>query len=301
MECRDVRRLADAYLSGQLLVETAHAIGAHLDTCPACRAEVDGLRRLRAGVQSAVRGATDVPMRPEFAAAMRERLRTMAGQPEPAAAPAVAPLTPPPPELAQPAEPVASPVPASRTARRSWLALAAAAVLAVGVERGVHQWGARAWTSLLMTVAGDHQNCALTFALGEEPIPLEDAGIRFGGASRALAGVPLPTATASGQPLVVVERHSCAFGGERFVHLVLRYKGETVSVLVTDDPRPRLASIGRGADGTLGDVRTEGAFTLTSFTSGRHAAFVVSALAAPDLRDVASSLSAAITPALAGA
>lgn len=295
MECRDVRRLADAYLSGQLLVETAHAIGAHLDTCPACRAEVDGLRRLRAGVQSAVRGATDVPMRPEFAAAMRERLRTMAGEPEPAMAPAVAPVTPPPPEA------VASPVPAPRTARRSWLALAAAAVLAVGVERGVHQWGARAWTSLLMTVAGDHQNCALTFALSEEPIPLADAGARFGGASRALAAVPLPTATASGQPLVVVERHSCAFRGERFVHLVLRYKGETVSVLVTDDPRPRLASIGRGADGTLGDVRTEGAFTLTSFTSGRHAAFVVSALAAPDLRDVASSLSAAITPALAGA
>lgn len=297
MECRDVRRLADAYLSGQLLVETAHAIGAHLDTCPTCRAEVDGLRRLRAGVQAAVRGATDVPMRPEFAVAMRERLRVMAAGEQAAAAdrPATSPSTAP-----VPAEPVASRVVAPRTARRWWLALAAAAVLALGAERGVQEWGARAWTSLLLTVAGDHQNCALTFALTEEPIPLEDAAARFGGADQVLAGLTLPTSTAAGEPLTEVERHSCAYRGERFVHLVLRYKGETVSVLVTDDPRPRFASIGRADDGTLGDIRTEGTFRLTSFTSGRHATFVVSALASPDLRDVASALSAAITPALAG-
>lgn len=271
MECRDVRRLADAYLSGQLLVETSHAIGAHLETCPSCRAELDGLRRLRTGVQSAVRAATSEPLRAEFTAALRDRLRTE--QMIPSAA-----LTP----------------------RRSWLALAAAAVLAVATGLGVQQWGARAWTALVVAAAGDHQNCALTFALSEEPIPLDEAAARFGGAHQLLATLALPTATASGASIEVVERHSCLYDGERFVHLVMRYKGETVSVLVTDDPRPRLASIGRGSDGALGDLRSEGAFTVTSFTSGRNAAFVVSALGAQDLREVAAAVSNSITSALAG-
>ena len=39
MHCRDVRELADSFLTGQLLVETNHEVVKHLETCPECRAE----------------------------------------------------------------------------------------------------------------------------------------------------------------------------------------------------------------------------------------------------------------------
>lgn len=271
MDCREVRRLADAYVSDQVLVETAQTIGAHLEGCPPCRAEVDGLRRLRGSVRAAVLESTSEPLRPEFVAALRERLRTEAAQQQ-----------------------------VRRAPRRWWLGLAAAAVLVVGSGLGVRQWYGHAWTSLLLAAAGDHQNCALTFKLSEDPLPIEEAARRFGGAAQLLARVELPTATATGGALAVIGRHSCVFEEQRFVHLVLRYRNETVSVLVTDEPRPTLASIGR-ADGDLAEVRTEGGFALTSFTGGRHAAFVVSALDADALREVAQAVSSPIARALAGA
>lgn len=272
MECRDVRRLADAYLTDQLLVETSQVIAAHLDTCPPCRAELEGLRRLRTGVKSAVRVATAAPLRPEFAAALTERLRTQAEQASTAA-----------------------------TGRREWLAAAASLLLAAVTGVGVQQWGARAWTALVLAAAGDHQNCALTFKLSENPVELDEAARRFGGAHEVLAQLAMPTAAASGVPLEVLERHSCEYGGERFVHLVLSYKQETVSVLVTAEPRPRVAALGHADDGVLGQVQREGAFALTSFTSARYAAFVVSSLGAEDVRDVAQAVAGPIARALAGA
>ncbi|MFN7977537.1 MAG: zf-HC2 domain-containing protein [Vicinamibacterales bacterium] len=272
MECREVRRLADAYLSDQLLVETSQAIAAHLDTCPPCRAEIEGLRRLRASVRSAVHRATDEPLRPEFSAALTERLRTQAERST-----------------------------AATTGRRGWLAAAASLLLAAATGVGAQQWGARAFNALVLAAAGNHQNCALTFKLSEEPIELDEAARRFGGAHQALARVPLPAATAPGEAITEVERHSCEYAGQRFVHLVLRYKRETVSVLVTAEPRPRLASLGLARDGLVGDVRREGGFTLTSFTGARHAAFVVSTLGANDVREVAQAVAGPITRALAGA
>ena len=40
MQCREVRELADSFLSEQLLVETNHEIVRHLETCPDCRADI---------------------------------------------------------------------------------------------------------------------------------------------------------------------------------------------------------------------------------------------------------------------
>jgi len=39
--CRETRELGDAFLSDQLLVETTHDIVRHLETCAACREEID--------------------------------------------------------------------------------------------------------------------------------------------------------------------------------------------------------------------------------------------------------------------
>ena len=55
MECRELRQVAESFVTEQLLVETTQAVVAHLDRCPACRAEIDGLRRVRAGLRGGVR------------------------------------------------------------------------------------------------------------------------------------------------------------------------------------------------------------------------------------------------------
>ena len=79
MECREARQLAEAFVSEQLLVETTRAIVAHLERCPACRAEVEGLRRARGATRVGVRcGAVDLAPRPEFAASSTSRLQAEA-------------------------------------------------------------------------------------------------------------------------------------------------------------------------------------------------------------------------------
>jgi hypothetical protein len=80
MECRDVRELADSFLGEELLTETNHEILRHLDTCPACRADLAGRRALREGVQRAFHCAPDLGPRPEFIAQLRTKLQDTAHQ-----------------------------------------------------------------------------------------------------------------------------------------------------------------------------------------------------------------------------
>jgi len=76
MECRDVRELADSFLSEQLLVETNHELLRHLETCPVCRREMADRRALRDTLRSAFVHAEDLSPRPEFVAALRTVLRS---------------------------------------------------------------------------------------------------------------------------------------------------------------------------------------------------------------------------------
>ncbi|MGE0811891.1 MAG: anti-sigma factor [Vicinamibacterales bacterium] len=271
MECRDVRELVDAFVDEEVLVETTRAIEAHLERCPACRAEVQDVRRLKARVRSAVTEAPGLAVREAFVSDVTARLRREA---ERASAPGT---------------------------RRAWLALAAAAVLAIGVALGLGQWSSRSWIALVLAAAGDHRYCALFHRLEEAPIPLADAAARFGGTHRQMAAVELPATAGGGGPIDVVDRHSCVFDGRRFVHLVLRYKGELVSLLVTDDPRPALVAWGGAADGVAVPTSTGGEYQMASFTSGRQAAFVVSTLAEADVMDVARAVAPVVTRAIGGA
>lgn len=283
MDCRDVRRLADAFVSDQVLVETAQAIVAHLDGCAPCRAEVDGLRRLRSAVRSAVHHAPDLQVRPEFAATLAARLRETARQ---AAAEA-------------PAGETRGPTAGPRRLPWARLAVAATVMLAVGGAVMTQQWAARAWTALVVAAAGDHRYCALDHQLDEAPIPLADAAERFGGLHRAIESVTLPATDAAGVPLEILDRHSCVFQGRRFVHLVFAYRDEVVSVLLTDDPRPPLPWV-RGAAGAVGDAGAADGYSLASFTGGRHAAFVVAALGPGEVRTLAQAVAGPLTRAMAG-
>jgi hypothetical protein len=94
--------------------------------------------------------------------------------------------------------------------------------------------------TLAQVAAGDHQNCAITFNLAERPIPLEDAGRRYGDPYTALATFEVP---AIGEPVETIERHACVYDGRRFGHVVLRYRGAVTSLLVTEGTPPAAAEL----------------------------------------------------------
>ena len=110
------------------------------------------------------------------------------------------------------------------------------------------------------------------------------------------------TKTLSGEPLDVVDRHSCVWQGVRFAHLVLRYKDTLVSVVVASDAGataswirwPQLDHEPRSLPPTGGQ---HGA----SFRGAGHSVFVVSALPADDVQAVAQAMAGPVVRALAGA
>lgn len=206
MECRNVRELADSYLSGQLLVETNHELLGHLETCADCRADIDGRRALKDRLRAAFGRADALRPRPEFAV----ELRTTLGASQPGIS--------------------------RRSLLQSWWTLAAGVALAAGGGLFVRNVNSRSrLDALAREAAGDHQNCAVKFRLAERPILLEEAGRRYGPPYAALATFE-PPAVAGG--LEMLERHACVYQGRRFGHVVFRYRGAITSLLITDAPPP---------------------------------------------------------------
>jgi anti-sigma factor RsiW len=264
MDCTQVRRLADAFVTEQVGVETAEAMVAHMERCPACREEIDGLRRLRSATRSAFEGARDLQPRREFVEELASHVRSAAAARS-----------------------------ATRWSRRGWLAAAAGAVLGVAAGWGWREWSTASLFALLRAAAGDHRNCALTFALEEPPISLDEAVRRFGGAHGRLRNVEPSPSTLAGGPVSVVDRHSCVFDGRRFSHLVLRYKGELVSVLITDEA-------GRDIGTTVeSQPVTDGLHVAT--IGDDNTAFVVSSLSEQDVLDVGRAIAPPLARALSGA
>jgi anti-sigma factor RsiW len=258
MECRDIRELADSFLSEQLLVETTHDILRHLSQCPSCRAEMESRRRLRTALRGAFERSPELRATPEFLASVGRHVRERQSSRS---------------------------VRAARWSLRPMMAIAATVLLAVA-------FGGREWlgASLLHAALGDHQNCAIRFRLKEQPISLEEAAQRFEPAYRSLVAVaPSPARLTSGE-LTVLERHSCVYDGRRFAHIVLRYRGTLVSVLVTPDRLARVPSE-LAVDGTR----------VSSFRAGRFAAFVVSSASETETREIAAAIAEPVRNALAGA
>jgi anti-sigma factor RsiW len=256
MQCREVREFADSFLSGQLLVETNHEVVSHLETCPACRAEIAGRRMMREKLRNALFASEDLRPRPEFAAELAARLRPAAGM-------------------------------SRRSVLRSWWALAAGVVLTAGGGLAVRDARSRArLAALARDAAGDHQNCAVKFKLAEHPISLEEAGGRFGAPYAALASFDVTSADPS---LQLIERHACVYAGRRFAHVVLRYHGALVSLLVTEGEPPATPRVDADAHGPA----------VASFPAGRFAAFIVGNVDRDDLLRLAQELAEPLARRLA--
>jgi len=263
MQCRDVRELLDAYLGDQLLVETTNDVVRHLETCPACRGELDGRRALRDRLQSAFVGAVDLAPTPEFLKSIDARLRIEAS---------------------------------SLMTRRSWLRSwgAAAAAIVTAISGGLFARSAARRSRLAQlarNAAGDHQNCAIKFNLSERPISLEEAARRYDPAFASFTTLTAPTGLPNG-PVDLLERHSCVYEGRRFAHVVFRYSGHIVSLLVTGGTE----SIGSSPE----MLPTDGVLQVASFAAGRHLAFVVSDLSADDTSRFADAMVGPVAQRLNG-
>jgi hypothetical protein len=257
MECRDVRELADSFLTEQLLVETNHEVLRHLETCPDCRADLHGRRTMREGLRAAFARAEDLGPRPEFAAELRTALR--------ASQPGIS----------------------RRSLLRSWWALAAGVVLAAGGGLFVRKSNSLSrLATLAREAAGDHQNCAVKFSLAEPPIPLGDAGRRYGAPYAALATFEPPSFDGT---LEVLERHACVYQGRRFGHVVCRHRGALTSLLVTDSAPPAAPEL----------EPLDAAPAVASFPAGRFLGFVVADLDRQDVLRLAQALATPLSQHLA--
>ena len=82
MQCREFREIADSYLGEELLVETNHEVLRHLDTCAACRAELEERRQLRTRVKAAFAADSSLQPQDEFVERLSNELRHSARQRE---------------------------------------------------------------------------------------------------------------------------------------------------------------------------------------------------------------------------
>src|ERR1044072_421448 len=204
MQCRDFRELADSYLREELLIETNHDVIRHLETCADCRRELAARRELRIKLRVGFENASDLQMSAEFTGRLTAQLRDAGFR--------------------------RAGVPALR-----YVAIAASLLIvaALGFILMQQRWRRQTAVTLRASVVGDHRDCALDHRLEEKSIDLDDAGRKYDSAyinlvSAVMRDGKLP----SGVELVAA--HSCVFKGRRFGHVILRYGGQLVSVLVTN-------------------------------------------------------------------
>jgi len=273
MECRDLREMADSFLAEELLTETNHEILRHLETCRACRADLAARRAVREGIRRAVKNASNLDPSPEFIAQLRTNLHNEARH-----------------------------LPVRRGIKlRGWWALAATVLLAVAIGFAYRGRDLITTTATLARAAvGDHRNCALQFKLAEQPISLEDAAQRYGAAYRVLETVPPNDVVTALGPAHVLERHACVYGGRRFAHIVLEYRGERVSLLVTAAKRGlQLALPGE----TLPHVSSAGRIddiSVVSFRASGQMVFFAGDVAQADLMTLAEAVAEPLYRELAG-
>ena len=270
MQCREIRELADSFLSEQLLVETNHEVLRHLDGCAGCRSEMASRKALRAGIQKAFTSAESLRMDDEFRENMVSRLRAIA-----------LPKT-------------------RRQFLGAWRYVAAAAVLASATGAEIFLVSSKA-SAAARDAAGDHRDCAILMRLDERPISLEDAATRYDASFRLLENTPADETTTPEGSLRVVRRHSCEFHGRRFAHVILQFRGQLVSLLVTgEDAQTTTPASGKGALPRLEWLPPINGFRVASFKTPGHIVFLVSSLEKPELDEAAQLLVGPLYRQLAG-
>jgi hypothetical protein len=223
-------------------------------------------RDLSSALRAAFHRAPDLAASPDFENRLRDSLRATA-------------------IVSAPAE--------RRSVHWLWTVAASVALAAAVVAAVVWMRPPSPMDVLAQDAISDHRKCALKMRLIRRPVPLEEASERFDASYRLLADAPGNVLQQVVGTIDVIDRHSCVIGSRRFGHVVMRYQGHIVSLLMTGvgaeplsatvDTTPRL--IGEPAYG----------LSVVSVTGVRHAFLIVSDLDTATL----TRLSAAIAAPLA--
>jgi len=270
MLCNDFREIADSYLSDELLVETNHEVLRHLESCAGCRLELTARRELRSKLREAFHHAPDLQPSDEFAGRLKAQLQDVA-------------------------------LSRSRfsVARAVYVAIAASVVIAaaIGFSAMYQRWNSQNNNANIVNAAlnesaiGDHRDCAVNHRLAERPIDLEEAGRKYDPVY-----INLVTAVVSGTlppGVQIVDKHSCVFNGRRFGHVILKYKGELVSVLVTTIGAQNRNNTAQ-AEELITSAET-GGYRLASFESGPYAVYVVSSLSELENQSIAQAIAPSVS------
>lgn len=292
MLCRDFREIADSYLSDELLVETNHDVIRHLETCPDCRVELAARRALRRRLREGFQHAPDLQMSDEFATRLSAQVRNVA-------------------------------LHGSRFSaglRAAYIAIAASLVIAaaLGFRVAYQRWHSQTppyFTSgedrnektdrerdgkrpdslnaaLTESAIGDHRDCALNHRLEEKPISLDEAGRKYDRAYINLASAVMSNGSLPGG-VELVEGHSCIFKGQRFGHVILKYRGQLVSVLVFS-VEEKDQGVPMRTEELLATAQSDG-YYLAHFETERHAVYVVSGLSDTENLSIARAIAPSVS------
>ncbi len=258
MKCQDFRELIDSYLCDELLTETNHEVLRHLEQCPNCRAVTEDRRVFRAKLRFAVQNCEELTICEKFKANLQNSLK----------------------QSVLPEKPL----------RNSFfngfsLAVVAASFLIITVF-GV--WFFQSQNSLLppevagisentqsihlqKVALGDHQNCAVNYKLTEKPVKIDLSSPQY---ANLREGILKPLKEAFGT-CEFVKSHICKYDGHIFTHLVFRYEGKTLSVLMMD-----LKNYKALENNYIAKLSDQG-YQIAHFDVNQKAVFVISDLPEP--------------------
>lgn len=282
--CARIRRYVDSYINNELLVETNHEVLRHLETCPACAADVETRARIKARLKSAVQNQS-VPedLQARLRAALREESR-------------------------------------SSSAWTRW-AFAAAAVLVVAAglwvelprwtrpalpdladRRGQDVFIQRASASLsavLKVGLGDHIHCSIFRRYPKNPPSVDEMAQKLGPAYQDL--VPLVKARVP-EEFRIILAHQCGYQGRRFVHLTLTNGSSLLSLVITrkhPGESMQALTISDHASGVAVYQAAAQNYDVAGFETDQFLAYVVSDLGARQNLQIAYALAPSVHQFLA--
>uniref|UniRef100_Q022I2 Putative transmembrane anti-sigma factor n=1 Tax=Solibacter usitatus (strain Ellin6076) TaxID=234267 RepID=Q022I2_SOLUE len=270
--CEKTRRYMDAYLSNELLVETTHDVLRHLESCPACTAELEIRTRLRSRLKAAVQAHTAPPHLP---ALVRKKLHN------------------------------------NQPARWPFYAVAAAAMVIVttvwlrpGVTLAPDIADRAGQATYIQKVSaplaqvfkpglGDHVHCAFFRRYPPNPPDLHEMETKLGEEYKALLPLMGP-AVPEGYRLVMA--HQCTYAGRHFIHLTMRKGSDVISLIITrKNPDETFRTLSPAADAAGIPLYQASAanYQVAGFESGNYLIYVVSDLKGAANLEIATALAPA--------
>ncbi len=291
MNCKDFKEISDSYLSNELLVETNHDVLRHLESCADCRGELAARRELRSRLRFAVMNAEISLIDPGFMMRTKSKLRRQAFAKTNSWSFIGARSV-----LAGVAAVVVIAVAGMIVMQNPSTVQVAGSNIATPVDLPVAMTEPQPSFQQISFVAArkdaidDHKECALSQNLPEKPISLEKASLTYGKANKDMdEAVLTPLREAFGNKAQLLAAHFCLINGRHFTHVVLKYQGRVVSVLLAK----RDDGDGAKSSDAISCQSTEG-LNIACFESGRYSVFVISDLNEGENLTIARTISPAV-------